>query len=539
MLSRPRVVIVGGGISGLATAHYLHQSLGDGALITLVEASPRLGGKIVTEDFAGHSVDAGPDALMVRAPVAVNLLTDLGLADLVVAPASGGSRIWSRGRLRTLPTGTVFGIPDRLLPLLKSRLLSPLGFARVLLDVVLPAGRTLPADPTIAEIVVPRMGREVFDRLVDPLLGGIHAGRADELSAHSTAPDIEVLARGNRSLNLSLRRRRRAGAAKAAAALAAGTAAADSGVASTTAASTRAAAPSPSVSAALATAGDAAAGSRATASVGAAPRLARAGGATLVTVEGGLGRLIDALAARAAGDDIRLRTAATSLAREGAGYLVGLSDGTSVEADAVVVATPAFVAAGLLLAENPVLGAALAGIPYTDVATICLAYPRSALGRPLGGNGFLVPPVEGKLVVGCTVSSNKWPHLADEATVLIRCMVGRAGDTRWAGLDDTTLVAQVHAELVEALGVTGRPTTHHIERWPLGMPQYVVGHQGRLDTADRELAGLPGVHLTGSGYRGVGLASCIADAERVARRIAESIAAGTIAAAQAPSEVVS
>ncbi|MDY7526542.1 protoporphyrinogen oxidase [Cryobacterium sp. 10C2] len=512
MLSRPRAVIIGGGISGLATAHYLHQSLGDGVLITVLEASPRLGGKIITEDFAGHSVDAGPDALMVRAPVAVNLLTDLGLADLVVAPASGGSRIWSRGRLRTLPAGTVFGIPDRLLPLLRSRLLSPLGFARVLLDLVLPAGRTLPADPTIAEIVVPRMGHEVFDRLVDPLLGGIHAGRADELSAHSTAPDIEVLARGKRSLNLALRRRRRAGAAMAAAA-------------------------SRSASVPVATAGDAAAGSRATAPAATAPRLARAGGATLVTVEGGLARLIDALAARAASDDIRLGTAATSLAREGAGYLVGLSDGTSAEADAVVIATPAFVAAGLLLAENPVLGAALAGIPYTDVATICLAYPRSALGRPLGGNGFLVPPVEGKLVVGCTFSSEKWPHLADEETVIIRCMVGRAGDTRWAGFDDTTLVAQVHAELVEALGLTGRPTSHHIERWPLGMPQYVVGHQGRLDTADRELAALPGVHLTGSGYRGVGLASCVADAERVATRIAESIAAGTIAAAKAPSEV--
>jgi len=522
VLSRPRVVIVGGGISGLATAHYLHQSLGDEVLITVVESSPRLGGKIVTEHFAGHSVDAGPDALMVRAPVAVNLLTDLGLADLVVAPASGGSRIWSRGRLRTLPAGTVFGIPDRLLPLLRSRLLSPLGFARVLLDLVLPAGRTLPADPTIAEIVVPRMGHEVFDRLVDPLLGGIHAGRADQLSAHSTAPDIAVLARGNRSLNLALRRRRRAGAAKAAAALAASTAAlVPAGTAGRVPAARVHFRPlNPTVK-----------GQKCT--------LAKAGGATLVTVEGGLGRLIDALAARALSDDIRLGTAATSLARESAGYLVGLSDGTLLEADVVVLAAPAFVAADLLRAENPVLGAALAGIRYTDVATICLAYPRSAIGRPLGGNGFLVPPVEGKLVVGCTFSSEKWPHLADEASVIIRCMVGRAGDTRWADLDDTTLVAQVHAELVDALGLTGRPTAHHIERWPLGMPQYVVGHQGRLDTADRELAGLPGVHLNGSGYRGVGLASCIADAERVAVRIAESIAAGTIAAAQAPSEVLS
>ncbi|MBC7551369.1 MAG: protoporphyrinogen oxidase, partial [Cellulomonas sp.] len=220
MLSRPRVVIVGGGISGLATAHYLHRLLADGALITVLEASPRLGGKIVTEDFAGHSVDAGPDALMVRAPVAVALLTDLGLADLVVAPAAGGSRIWSRGHLRTLPAGTFFGVPDRLMPLLKSRLLSPLGFLRVALDLVLPARRSLTDDPTVAEIVLPRMGREVFDRLVDPLLGGIHAGRADALSALSAAPELEALARGNRSLTLALRRRRRAAAAKGAAAVA-------------------------------------------------------------------------------------------------------------------------------------------------------------------------------------------------------------------------------------------------------------------------------------------------------------------------------
>jgi oxygen-dependent protoporphyrinogen oxidase len=511
VLSRPRVVIVGGGISGLATAHYLHRTLADGAQITVLEAAPRLGGKIVTEDFAGHSVDAGPDALMVRAPVAVKLLTDLGLADLVVAPASGGSRIWSQGHLRTLPAGTFFGIPDRLLPLLTSRLLSPLGFLRVLLDLVLPAGRTLPDDPTLAEIVRPRMGSEVFDRLVDPLLGGIHAGRADELSAHSTAPDLEELARGTRSLNLALRRRRRAVAVKA--------------------------------SAASVTAGpDASA-----ASPGAAPaRLTRAGGAALVTLEGGLARLIDALAARVASDDIRLGSAVTSVACQGAGYLVGLADGTSVDADDVVLAAPAFVAADLLRGENPDLAAALAGIPYTGVATICLAYPRSAVTHPLDGNGFLVPPVEGKLVVGCTWSSAKWPHLADEATVLIRCMVGRAGDTRWAGLDDETLVLQVHADLVEAMGMTGRPTAHHIERWPLGMPQYVVGHQGRLDCIDRELAGLPGIHLTGSAYRGVGLASCIADAERTADRIADRTAQRTaertaqrVNAAQALSEVAS
>ncbi|TFC48881.1 protoporphyrinogen oxidase [Cryobacterium sp. TMT2-10] len=464
VLSQPRIVIVGGGISGLATAHYLHRRLGADVQLSLVEAGPRLGGKIATEQFGGHLVDVGPDALMVRAPVAAALIEDLGLSDLVVAPAGSGARIWSRGALRRLPAGTLFGIPDRLLPLMKSRLLSPLGLARAALDVVLPTRAALPEDPTIAELVRPRMGGQVFDRLVDPLLGGVHAGRADELSARSTAPDIEALGRANRSLYLGLRRRRRN-----------------------------------------------------------APKPAGTGGAALVTLVGGLARLIDALADRVAGDDVRLGSAAVSVTRDenGTGYLVALEDGTVFPADAVVLAIPAFVAAGMIAAEAPDLAAALGGIPYVDVATICLAYPHSAVAHDLDGTGFLVPPEEGRLIVGCTWSSVKWPHLADENTVLIRCMVGRRRDQRWVGFDDDTLVSQVHAELVEAMGLTGRPTEQHIERWPQGMPQYVVGHQARLAAAEEALGRLPGIRLTGSAYRGVGLASCVADAERTADSIAQ------------------
>ncbi|TFC84144.1 protoporphyrinogen oxidase [Cryobacterium sp. TMT3-29-2] len=463
VLSQPRVVIVGGGISGLATAHYLHRRLGDGVQLTLVEGGARLGGKISTEQFGGQLVDVGPDALMVRAPVAAALIEDLGLGDLVVAPAGSGARIWSRGKLRRLPAGTLFGIPDRLLPLMKSRLLSPLGLGRAALDLVKAAPAALPDDPTIAELVRPRMGKQVFDRLVDPLLGGVHAGRADELSARSTAPDIEALARGNRSLYLGLRRRRR----------------------------------------------NAPAASK------------RAGGAVLVTLRGGLARLIDALAARVVGDEVRLNTAVDSVSRSIGGYEVTLSDGTVLKADAVVLATPAFAAADMVREEAPDLAAALAGIPYVDVATICLAYPRSAVARNLTGTGFLVPPEEGRLIVGCTWSSAKWPHLADDSTVIIRCMVGRRRDQRWLDLDEDTLVSRVHAELVEAMGLTGRPTEQHIERWLQAMPQYIVGHQGRLVAAEEALGQLPGLYLTGSAYRGVGLASCVADAERTADSIVQ------------------
>jgi len=146
------------------------------------------------------------------------------------------------------------------------------------------------------------------------------------------------------------------------------------------------------------------------------------------------------------------------------------------------------------------------------------------MGRPLDGTGFLVPPEEGKLLVGCTWSSAKWPHLSDDNLVLIRCMVGRRGDTRWLGMDDDALVRGVHEELVEAMGLTSGPIHQSIQRWPNGMPQYVVGHQNRLDAMKAALSHLPGLYLTGAAFRGVGLASCVADAERTAKEVTALLA---------------
>jgi protoporphyrinogen/coproporphyrinogen III oxidase len=459
MQAQPKVVVVGGGMSGLATAHFIHRSLGDGVQITLVEAGPQLGGKVATQEFGGHLVDTGPDALLMRVPAMATLLKDLGFNDQLVAPASLGAHVWSRGRLRRLPTGTLFGVPDRLVPLVKSQLLSPMGLARAALDLVLPRNRSLSDDPSIADLVSPRLGAQVFDRLVEPLLGGVHAGRAAELSASSTVPEIAALARKNRSLYLGLRRLRHH------------------------------AAPS-------------------------------SGGPVLITLAGGLVRLIDALAAQVGKADVRLNTNVSLVARDGAGYRVDLADGQSIAADAVVLATPAFVSSALLADVAPDVATVLDEIPYVDVATIWLAYPPSAMGRPLDGTGFLIPPEEGKLLVGCTWSSAKWPHLSDDNLVLIRCMVGRRGDIRWLGMDDDALVRGVHEELVEAMGLTSGPIHQSIQRWPNGMPQYVVGHQKRLDAVEAALGDLPGLYLTGAAFRGVGLASCVADAERTSQKVA-------------------
>jgi len=432
-------VIIGGGISGLATAHGIHRLLGARVQLTIIESGSKLGGKIATETFGGHLVDTGPDALLVRIPAMAALLDELGLGDQLVSPSPLGAHIWSRGRLRRIPAGTMFGVPDRLIPLLKSRLLSPLGIARAGLDVVLPRRRHVSDDPSIADLVGPRLGQQVFDRLVEPLLGGVHAGRAA-------------------ALRLRLR-----------------------------------------------------------------PKPAKKAGPVLVTLAGGLVRLVDALVERLADADVRLGAAVRLVVRDGDGYRVDLVDGPSISADAVVLATPAFASARILADLAPDVTSVLEQVPYVDVATIWLAYPRSALARPLDGTGFLVPPEERKFLVGCTWSSAKWPHLADKDLVLIRCMVGRRGDQRWLTMDDDALVRGAHDELVEVMGLTQAPLHHSIQRWPEAMPQYLVGHSARLAALKTALAHQPGLYLTGAAYRGVGIASCVADAERTARDVAQGV----------------
>jgi oxygen-dependent protoporphyrinogen oxidase len=463
--SRPVVVVVGGGVSGLATAHFLQLAAGSALHVTLVEASERLGGKVLTQQVAGHPVDTGPDALLIRLPAMRSLIDELSLADAVVGPGAHGAFVWSRGRLRPLPPSSLFGVPQKFLPLLLSGLLSPLGMARAGLDLVLPRRRVADgADPSVGELLRPRFGSQVFNRLVDPLLGGVHAGRADQLSARSTIPEIVALARRSRSIYLGGRR--------------------------------------PS------------------------PRPAPSGPA-LVTLEGGLTRLVEALSATL--DDIRLGAEVDSLHRRDDGYLLRLAGGSELAADAIVLATPAFVTAGLLAEIAPEAAEAAAAVPYADVASLVLVYPRAALTRDLDGTGFLVPPEEGLLLVGCSWLPAKWRHLADPSTVLIRGMVGRYGDQRFVAMDDEELVAQVHGELVRTMGMSAPPADAHVQRWPRAMPQYTIGHQDRLEQLDRGLGRLPGIHVTGAAFRGVGLASCVGQAERTAQDLLARLASDQVA----------
>lgn len=465
MEGRPRVAIVGGGISGLATAYYLtHPDNvtrygGPAPEVTLIEAGPRLGGKIRTRDIDGLPVDVGSDAFLTRAPDLRELIDALDLRAAVVGGAKRRSYVLSRGRLRPLPPGTVFGIPQRLVPLLRSGLLSPLGVLRAAGDLVLPR-RELTADPSVQELLQPRFGSQVYNRLIDPLLGGVHAGRAHLLSANSAVPDIAAIARRSHSIYLALRRRAAAG--------------------------------------------------------GTAPQA----GPVLAGLDGGLVRLVAALSGALTTQPypVMISTDATArtVERAPSGYRIVMADGPPVTADAVVLATPAFVTARLLDQLLPAAASVLDEVPYADVASIVAEYSPAAVGRKLDGTGYLVPPEEGLLTVGCTWLSAKWPYLADGRTVLIRCAVGRHDDARWTALDDTSLIEAVHQELAPVLRLSERPLRATVQRWPGGLPQYTVGHGDRLTRIDTAVASCTDLYLTGAAYRGVGLAGCVAQARQTA-----------------------
>jgi oxygen-dependent protoporphyrinogen oxidase len=447
------VLVVGGGISGLAAARALAR---DGIEVTLVEVGTRLGGKVATERVDGFVIERGPDSFLATRPAAVTLARDVGLGDQLVGTRDPRAVfIRHRGRLVPMPEGLGLVLPTRAMPFARTRLFSIPEKLRMAKDVLWP--RILPDDDiAVGTFLRDRLGSPLVERLAGPLVGGVYGTPIDELSLDAVVPTLRTAERDHRSLLFA-------------------------GLAD---------------------------GRRMRAAMAARPPGAKGLGA-FVSLAPGMDTLIDALAASldGLGGTVRTGIGVRTLLRAGTSVTARFTDGSTDSFDGVVIAAPAPVAATLLADEVPGATSALSRIPHGTSILVTLAYPRDRVSHPLVGHGYLVPAAEGGAISACTWTSEKWSGRAPAGTILLRMFVRDEG--AWTSLPDAELVAAARADAERTLGITGEPLLVRVGRWTGSMPRYTVGHLARVAAIDEAMTAWPAVVLAGSSYRGVVLPDCV------------------------------
>lgn len=457
-----RVVVVGGGVTGLAAAWQLVSS-GPHEVVVL-ESAAQVGGKLRQDEVGGRLIDVGAESMLARRPEALNLLAELGIQP--VHPASSGASLWSRGRLEPLPAGTLMGVPSS--PGSALGALTASEVSRLAAEQPV----EVEGDISVGDLVERALGAAVVDRLVEPLLGGVYAGHARLLSAEACVPGLFRAAAAREPLTEIAIRARDAAAARSAAPVFAG-------------------------------------------------------------LDGGVGSLPSLLATAIVqrGGEIRTGVTVREITRTPAGWdvVTGPVPAPVVEhADAVLVATPARPAARLLAEVAPRASRLLGEIEYASMAIVSFAFDRAELASVPTGSGFLVPPVDGRTIKAATFSSGKWPWLAERVGDLffLRVSLGRHREEAVLQRDDGDLATLGLADLELALGgVLPRPVDTHIQRWGGGLPQYAVGHVGRVSEVMDAVAEVDGLEVAGAAYDGVGIPACIgsgrAAAERTLTHLAE------------------
>ncbi len=467
-----KLVIVGGGIAGLSAAYFATKKLAD-IEITLIESSDRWGGKITTDrvpfDGGQFIIEGGPDTFLATKPYATALCKELGLGERLhgTNPNKKNTYVLNRNRLLPLPDGLAMMIPTNVQSILKSRLVSWFGKARMGLDFLLPA-KSVNGDESLGTFVSRRLGREAYENLIEPLMSGIYAGDGDALSLASTFPylrDLELkygsLARG------ALQMRKQSVGAKHASPVQ---------------------------------------GSR----------------SAFLTPTTGLAEIVEALIQYLFSHNVELRlnSAVSRVSNIDSHYLVELDAGEALLADSLILATPAYISGKLIGSIDAELASALKSIPYTSTATISLAYKQIDLPRDLDGYGYIIPRRERRRALACTWTSTKFPHRAPEGYALIRVFVGRAGqDIPW---DEQDLLELAKEELKLSLGVTSEPLVERVFMWDKAMPQYNLGHPEILKKIDDAIENHPALALAGNGYRGIGIPDCIHSGELAVNKILES-----------------
>jgi len=450
-----RIVVIGGGVSGLAAAHRV---LEFGHHVTLLEASSRLGGTIQTTHRDGFLLERGPDSFISEKPEALQLAQRLGLESQLIQTNEEYRRsfIVRNGRLRAVPEGFQLLAPSRLWPFLTSDIFSLGAKARIAMDLFLPRkGTNGTQDESLASFVRRRLGQEALDRMAQPMVGGIYTADPETLSLRATLPRFLDMEREHRSLILAMLRQ------------------------------------------------------------GQAQKSGTSGArySLFLSFDRGMQVLVDELGSLKA--DVRLNARVESLKFDRT-WTITTNAGEQFEAESVCLAVPAYIAASLL---NGSVAAKLNQIKYASTATINFAYKRSDVNHPLNGFGFVVPLIEKRSLIACTFSSVKFSGRAPSGHVLLRAFAGGALQPEIFALDESEMAARVEADLRELLGINANPLFTEVAKWERSMPQYEVGHLDRVDEIEKEVSKLPGLTLAGNAYRGAGIPDCIRSGQSAAESI--------------------
>ncbi|MBI4670357.1 MAG: protoporphyrinogen oxidase [Chloroflexi bacterium] len=464
-----RVVIVGGGIAGLATAYYLQTRAQGKVNYTLLESAPVLGGKIVSAREKGFVVEGGPDSFITQKTHALELCRELGLGNDLMGTNDAARQVfvWSRGKLHPMPDGVMLIVPTKIMPFLKSPLISWRGKMRMGLDAFIPAKRD-DGDESLAHFVRRRLGDEALDKIAEPMIAGIYVADAEDLSLQSTFPrflDMENkyggLLRGVLAQKRAASQTRRANGK----------------------------------------------------GNGQAPV------SMFMTLRHGVQQLTEAMIAQCDANALRVNQRVVRVQRASDAYAICLDDGAVLHADAVVFAAPSYVTAELVRDLDSALAAQLAQIRYVSTATVSLGYKRAEVAHPLNGFGFVVPRSEKRKILACSWSSTKFSHRAPEEHVLIRAFIGGAHNEALAEQDEALVIQAAREELRAMMGIDAKPVITQVYRWRKANPQYEVGHQARVASIEQRAAQHNGLYLVGSAYHGVGIPDCIADGARVTQTL--------------------
>jgi oxygen-dependent protoporphyrinogen oxidase len=476
-----KIVIIGGGIAGLAAAHRLQEETAKGAALECVvlESGNQFGGKIATERFDGFIIERGPDSFISQKPAAIALCKKLGLGDRLVGTNQEQTKtyVYTGKKLVTMPDGLSLMIPTKFLPFAFTPLFSWPGKVRMALDLIIPKKRGN-ADESLASFVRRRMGEEALQKMAEPMLAGIYASDPETMSINSTFPMFVQTEKKYRSLILGMLARKRQQLMQK-------------------------------------------------------PSTPKPGNnhqpfSLFMTLKNGLGEMVDAVIEKS--PDINFRTGAkVGSVTKGttSAWQVVLEDGETIDADAVLFATPAKLSADFLKPIAPKVADLLEKIKYVSTATVTLAYKKQGFTHPLNGFGFVVPRTEGRKILACTWTSSKFPHRTPEGYVMLRCFVGGALKESLAEQDESAIATMVKKELADLMDIHQEPEICKVFHNRKSNVQYRVGHADLIESVQKELQAVPGLFLTGSAYTGIGIPDCIQNGTRAAESMTGFLSATT------------